>query len=112
MFSYADVNFFKEDDKAVFQDLITDSTTFGFGMPDIARLREEMKTLIQRLSTVYAPWKEELDRKEKEEKAASRKAALEAKAAKATTEQAEDTTDTATSTEQAAHATVDKSLNV
>jgi hypothetical protein len=43
-------------------------------MPDIARIRNEMKTLIERLSGVYLPWKQEENRKEKEEKAAEREA--------------------------------------
>jgi hypothetical protein len=38
-----------------------------------------MKTLIQRLSRLYLPWKEEVDRKEKAEKAEKRKVAMEAK---------------------------------
>jgi hypothetical protein len=43
-------------------------------MPDIARIRAEMKTLIEGLSGVYLPWKQEENRKEKEEKAAEREA--------------------------------------
>jgi hypothetical protein len=43
-------------------------------MPDIARIRNEMKTLIERLSGVYLPWKQEENRKEKEEKIAEREA--------------------------------------
>ena len=43
-------------------------------MPDIARIRAEMKTLIEWLSAVYLPWKLEENRKEKEEKAAEREA--------------------------------------
>lgn len=41
-------------------------------MPDIARIRLEMMTLIERLSGVYLPWKQEEYRKEKEEKAAEK----------------------------------------
>jgi hypothetical protein len=52
-------------------------------MPDIARLREEMKTLIEGLSRVYSPWKKERDRKEKEEKAASRLAVIQGRLADA-----------------------------
>jgi hypothetical protein len=43
-------------------------------MPDIARIRAEMKTLIEGLSGVYLPWKQEENRKEKEDKAAEREA--------------------------------------
>jgi hypothetical protein len=60
--------------KGRFQELITESPEFSFAMPDIARIRAEMKTLIEGLSGVYLPWKQEENRKEKEEKAAEREA--------------------------------------
>jgi hypothetical protein len=56
------------------QEFITESPEFSFAMPDIARIRAEMKTLIEGLSGVYLPWKQEENRKEKEEKAAEREA--------------------------------------
>jgi hypothetical protein len=58
--------------KGRFQELITESPEFSFAMPDIARIRAEMKTLIEGLSGVYLPWKQEENRKEKEEKIAAR----------------------------------------
>jgi hypothetical protein len=73
------LNAFYEGGKNRFQEFITESDEFNFGMPDIERLRVEMKTLIQRLSRLYLPWKEEVDREEKAEKAEKRKAAMEAK---------------------------------
>jgi hypothetical protein len=48
---------------------LTDSDEFDFCMMDIARIREEMKTLIRRLTNVYTPWKEAELQREKEEKA-------------------------------------------
>jgi hypothetical protein len=63
--------------------VISDSEEFDFDMDDIARIREEMKTLIQNLSRLYTPWKAEEVRKEKEEKAA-RKAAKMAAASRKT----------------------------
>ena len=54
--------------------VISSSQQFHFGMRDIARIREEMRTLIQGLTLVYRPWKEEEDRKARMEKAATRKA--------------------------------------
>jgi hypothetical protein len=73
-FSYRNINAFGERPKLRFQELITDSPEFSFAMPDIARIRNEMKTLIERLSGVYLPWKQEENRKEKEEKVAEREA--------------------------------------
>jgi hypothetical protein len=67
---------FAEGGKNRFQELITESTEFSFAMPDIARIRDEMKTLIEGLSRLYLPWNQEEDRKEKEEKAAGRKATI------------------------------------
>jgi hypothetical protein len=62
-----------------FHSVITGSEEFAFDMDDIARIREEFKTLIQNLSKVYEPWKAEEVRKEKAEKA-TRKAAKRAAA--------------------------------
>lgn len=53
---------------------LTESDEFHFNMSDIARIREEMKTLIRRLTGVYAPWKVAELQREKDEKA-ERKAA-------------------------------------
>jgi hypothetical protein len=82
-FTYREVNAFEERHKSRWQKLITDGPAFSFAMPDIARLREEMKTLIEGLSRVYSPWKKERDRKEKEEKAASRLAVIQGRLADA-----------------------------
>ena len=42
-------------------------------MIDIARIREELKVLIERLSEQYLPWKQEQDRKRKEERLARKR---------------------------------------
>jgi Ulp1 protease family, C-terminal catalytic domain len=48
---------------------LTASDEFSFNTGDIARIREEVKTLIRRLTKVYAPWKETELQREKEENA-------------------------------------------
>jgi len=70
MFSYEETDSFTKGRR--FKALITESPEFDFDMEDIYRMREEMKTLIEELSKIYAPWKQEQDRKAKEEKAAAR----------------------------------------
>jgi hypothetical protein len=44
------------------------SNPFNFGMDDIAAIREDLKTLIHRLSDIFIPWKKEQRRKEKVER--------------------------------------------
>jgi hypothetical protein len=56
-FSYRAANAVDEGGKKRFQELITESPAFSFAMPDIARIRDEMKTLIEGLSRLYLPWK-------------------------------------------------------
>jgi hypothetical protein len=73
-FSYRETNVFAERGKGRFQELITDSREFDFAMPDIARIRAEMKTLIERLSVVYLPWKQEEISKERDAKSVARNA--------------------------------------
>ena len=54
--------------KANFASLITNSPAFQFDMSEIARIREEMTTLVDNLSKVYLPWLKEqelADRKAK-----------------------------------------------
>jgi len=51
-----------------FTSLITNSPAFQFDMSEIARIREEMTTLVENLSKVYLPWLKEqelADRKAK-----------------------------------------------
>jgi hypothetical protein len=67
-FTYLDTNAFAKGGKTPFQELITESAEFTFGMPDIARIRLEMKTLIERLSGVYLPFKLAERRAVREEK--------------------------------------------
>jgi hypothetical protein len=68
-FTYLDTNAFAKGGKTPFQELITESAEFTFGMLDIARIRLEMKTLIERLSGVYLPFKLAERRAVREEKA-------------------------------------------
>lgn len=56
-----------------FRDLITNSEAFNFGMNDIRRIRGDFRNLLERLTSVYRPWKEEVDRKEEEEKLAAKR---------------------------------------
>jgi Ulp1 family protease len=72
-FSYREANAFGERGNSRFLELITDSPEFSFAMPDIARFRNELKTLIEMLSGVYTPWKQEENRKEREEKRVAKK---------------------------------------
>jgi hypothetical protein len=74
-------------------------------MPDIARLRAEMKTLIEGLTGVYLPWKQEEYRKEKEEKAAARKAKAEHKASEHESNEKKPSTDIEAANDSASSAT-------
>jgi hypothetical protein len=59
-FSYAEAGLNPADmeaGKRPFGGLITDSPEFEFDMEDIARIREEIRTLIERLSPCYLKWK-------------------------------------------------------
>ena len=49
-------------------DLIQAREEFQFDMPDIARLREDIRKLVQGLSNLYLPWKEKNNRALKEER--------------------------------------------
>jgi hypothetical protein len=75
-FSYAEAGLDPADMKAgkrPFGGLITDSPEFEFDMEDIARIREEIRRLIERLSHLYTFWK-------KTEEETEKKARLEEKA--------------------------------
>jgi hypothetical protein len=68
-FTYAEAGVGRADMKAgkrPFGGLITDSSEFYFDMEDIARIRQEIRTLIERLSKGYLYWKKEKERVEKE----------------------------------------------
>lgn len=56
--------------KSLFRKSITEDKAFVFGMEDIDRIREEMKTLIKRLSNIYIPFQQEQDRQKKEDRKA------------------------------------------
>ena len=64
-FTYADAGMYCTDDddgrrgttSKAFKELISDSAEFDFNMDDIARFREEFKTLIEKLSTIYLKMK-------------------------------------------------------
>jgi len=63
-FTYGDAGMYCEegetnlgDSRRAFRTLISDGAEFDFDMKDIARFREEFKTLIERLSVVYMKWK-------------------------------------------------------
>jgi hypothetical protein len=74
-------------------------------MPDIARIRIEMKTLIEGLTGVYLPWKQEENRKEREEKAAARKAKAEQKMSEHESSKEKPSTDIEAANESASSAT-------
>lgn len=59
-------NYFRKD--VAFVEDIESCREFDFGMNDIERLRDNMKTLTERLSKVYMPWKKEQDRNKTKEK--------------------------------------------
>lgn len=61
-----DETFSARHQKNRFRELITESDAFDFAMSDIVRLRKDMRTLIERLSDIYGPWKREQDRLERE----------------------------------------------
>ena len=61
--------------------VITDSVEFNFNMADIRRLREEMKTLIRRLSVSYVAMKKREEKARKERKMKKIKIAAESVAA-------------------------------
>jgi hypothetical protein len=68
-FSYAEAGLDPADMKAgkrPFGGLITDSPEFEFDMEDIARIREEIRRLIERLSHCYTFWKKTKEKAEKE----------------------------------------------
>lgn len=48
--------------------MITHGDAFNFSLDDIAGIREQMKTLIERLSAMYIPWRAKMDREERLEK--------------------------------------------
>lgn len=54
--------------------MITYGDEFNFSLDDIADLREEMKILIERLSTIYLPWRAKVDQEEIFEKIVESKA--------------------------------------
>ena len=60
-------------------EMISYGPEFAFDMDDIARIREEMKVLIERLSGIYLPWRCEMKRKEQEEKQEIQRLRLEGK---------------------------------
>lgn len=55
-----------------FVSLITNSPAFQFDMSEIARIREEMTTLIDNLSKLYLPWLEEQELAERTAKRVAR----------------------------------------
>ena len=68
-FTYAEAGVGRTDrraDQRPFEGLITDSEEFDFDMKDIARIRQDIRTLIERLSQMYSYWKKKKDLAEKE----------------------------------------------
>ena len=61
--------------KAYFASLITNSPAFQFDMSEIARIREEMTTLVDNLSKVYLPWLKEQELADRKAKHGARKRA-------------------------------------
>jgi peptidoglycan hydrolase CwlO-like protein len=80
-----------EDQPPFLRDLITNSPEFNFNMNDIGRVREELKKLIQNLSSGYleAKAKEDAEQDEKR-RAKKRKLQTEAAAAKASADAKDD----------------------
>ena len=67
-FTHAEAGIGRFDRKAFarpFEDLITDSPEFDFDMEGIARIRQDIRTLIERLSHMYTFWKKKKDLDEK-----------------------------------------------
>jgi hypothetical protein len=58
--------------KENFLSLITNSPAFQFDMSQIARIREEMTTLVDNLSKVYLPWLKEQELAERKAKRSAR----------------------------------------
>ena len=58
--------------KANFLSLITNSSAFQFDMSEIARIREEMTTLVDNLSKVYLPWLKEQELADRKAKRSAR----------------------------------------
>jgi hypothetical protein len=68
-FSYAEAGVGRADrkiGKRPFGGLITGSPEFDFDMEDIARIRQEIRTLIEQLSRMYVSWKKSKELAEKE----------------------------------------------
>jgi hypothetical protein len=53
--------------KNSFQDLITDSPAFKFGMKDIARIREEFISLVDALGQLYIEFKTKEEAKQEDD---------------------------------------------
>lgn len=60
-------------------EMISDGPEFNFSLDHIAVLRDQMKTLIERLSTIYLPWRAKMDQEERSEKLAENTAKSEHK---------------------------------
>jgi hypothetical protein len=67
-FSYAEVGYDPTRTATWFETAITDSNAFRFGDGEIASLRVDMKTLIERLSEIYGPWSHDQKRNRQLEK--------------------------------------------
>jgi hypothetical protein len=59
-FSYRDAGLIGEKPQP-FKVLITESDEFEFGTDDISRIRDEFRTLLERLSVLYVKWKADRD---------------------------------------------------
>ena len=68
---------FRRNDQWFAKDLIRAREEFQFGMPEIARLREDIRKLVQGLSSLYLPWKKNNDRALKEERRKEKQERLE-----------------------------------
>ena len=83
-----------EDKPPYLRDLITSSPEFDFDMEDIARVREELKKLIQNLSSGYLEVKAKEDAERDEKRRAKKRKLLADAAAEASTADAKDCEET------------------
>ena len=71
-FTFGDAGLCSEGEKKnnPFYHLITDTEEFDFDMSDIRRFREELKTLVEKLSGIYLKWKKVEREEQRKAKAA------------------------------------------
>lgn len=71
-FSYGELGFDIDNKTPNFEKMITKRNSFRFCADDIIHCRHEFRKLLENLSAIYLPWKENEERKRREEKKQAR----------------------------------------